>query len=95
MALPSIEIAIEKLEAHKLLCELGILPPWFASYKAFVRQSLKVLKKHYGKNQDLLNKNLSEIVEQWKKEGLKEEVLLKLKEKIIAVFAIMRLRGEV
>jgi len=34
-------IAIEKLEAeaHKLLCELGVPPPWFYSYKAFVRSA--------------------------------------------------------
>ncbi len=81
-------IAIEKLEAeaHKLLCELGISPPWFASYKAFVRQCFKVLRRYYGKNQELLEVNLIKIIEHWKKEGLKEEILLKLKAKTVAVF---------
>jgi len=90
-------ITIEKLEteAHKLLCELGVPPPWFSSYKAFVRQLFKVLKKYYGKDQELLNKNFFEIIERWKKEGLKEEILIKLKDKIVAVFGIMRLRGEI
>jgi len=90
-------ITIEKLEAeaHKILCDLGVPPPWFSSYKAFVRQLFKVLKKYYGRDQELLNKNLLEIIERWKKEGLKEEILLKLKDKIVSVFGIMKLRGEI
>jgi len=90
-------ITIEKLEAeaHKILCDLGVPPPWFSSYKAFVRQWFKVLKKYYGMDQELLNKNLLEIIERWKKEGLKEEILLKLKDKIVSVFGIMKLRGEI
>ncbi|MDH5684625.1 MAG: hypothetical protein OEZ20_09200, partial [candidate division WOR-3 bacterium] len=90
-------IGIEKLEAeaHKLLCELGVPTPWFASYKAFTRQCYRALKKYYGKNQELLNKTLTEIIERWEKEGLKDDVLLKLKDKIISVFRTMRLRGEV
>jgi transcriptional regulator with XRE-family HTH domain len=90
-------IRIEKLEAeaHKLLCELGVPTPWFASYKAFTRQYYRALKKYFGKNQELLNKTLAEIIVRWKKEGLKEDVLLKLKDKIISVFRTMRQRGEV
>ncbi len=90
-------IRIEKLEteAHKLLCELGVPTPCFASYKAFTRQCYRALKKYFGKNQELLNKTLAEIIVRWKKEGLKEDVLLKLKDKIISVFGTMRQRGEV
>jgi len=90
-------IAIEKLEAeaHKILCDLGVPPPWFSSYKAFVRQLFKTLKKYYGKDQELLNKNLLGIIERWKKEGLKEEILIKLKEKITSVFGLMKLRAEI
>jgi transcriptional regulator with XRE-family HTH domain len=90
-------IRIEKLEAevHKLLCESSVPTPWFASYKAFARESYRALKKYYGKNQELLNKRVTEIIERWEKEGLKENVLLKLKDKIIAVFGMMRLRGEI
>ncbi len=90
-------IRIEKIEAevHKLLCEIGVQPPWFALYKGFARECYRTLKKHYGPNQELLNKKLNEIIERWQKEGLKEDILLKLKDKIISVFGKMRLRGEV
>jgi transcriptional regulator with XRE-family HTH domain len=90
-------IRIEKIEAevHKLLCELGVQTPWFALYKGFARECYRLLKKYYGKNQELLNKTLAEIIERWQKEGLKDDVLLKLKDKIIAVFGTMRLRGEI
>jgi hypothetical protein len=89
-------IRIEKLEAevHKLLCELSVPTPWFALYKGFVRECYPVLKKYYGKNQELLNRTLTEIIKRWQKEGLKDDVLLKLKDKIISVFGTMRLRGE-
>ena len=90
-------IRIEKIEAevHKLLCELGVQTPWFALYKGFTRECYRILKKNYGKNQEQLNKTINEIISRWKKEGLKEEVLLKLKDKIILVFGTMRLRGEI
>jgi transcriptional regulator with XRE-family HTH domain len=90
-------IRIEKLEAevHRLLCDLSVPTPWFASYKAFARECYRALKKYLGKNQELLNKTLSEIIERWQKEGLKDDVLLKLKDKIISVFSTMRLRGEI
>ncbi|MDH5684235.1 MAG: hypothetical protein OEZ20_07210, partial [candidate division WOR-3 bacterium] len=90
-------IRIEKIEAetHKLLCDLSVPTPWFALYKSFTRECYRVLKKYYGKNQELFNKTLTEIIERWQKEGLKEDVLLKLKDKIINVFGTMRLRGEI
>jgi hypothetical protein len=47
------------------------------------------LKKYYGKNPELLNKKLTEIIERWGKEGLKKDVLIKLKDKIVAVFGMM------
>jgi len=58
-------IRIEKLEAevHKLLCEIGVQIPWFALYKGFTRECYRVLKKYYGKNQELLNKTLADIIE--------------------------------
>ena len=90
-------IRIEKIEAevHKLLCELSVPTHWFALYKGFARECYRVLKKYYGKNQELLNKTLADIIERWKKEGLKDDVLLKLKDKVISVFGTMRLRGEI
>jgi transcriptional regulator with XRE-family HTH domain len=89
-------IRIEKLEAevHKLLCELSVPTPWFALYKGFTRECYQALKKYYGRNQELLNKTLTEIIKRWQKEGLKDDVLLKLKDKIISVFGTMRLSGE-
>jgi len=88
-------IRIEKLEAevHRLLCDLAVPTSWFASYKAFTRECYRVLKKYCGKNQELLNKNLTEIIQRWIKQGLKEAVLLKLKERIISVFISMRNKG--
>lgn len=90
-------MGIEKLEAvvHKLLCDLGVPTPWFSSYKAFSRECYRILKKYYGKNQELLNQRLNEIIKRWVKEGLKEDVLLQVKDKIIALFGTMRLRGEI
>ena len=86
-------IRIEKIEAevHKLLCELNVPTSWFALYKAFTRECYRTLKKYYGLNQELLNKKLTEIIERWQKEGLKKDVLLKVKNKIIVVFSMMRL----
>jgi hypothetical protein len=88
---------IEKIEAevHKVLCEIGIQPPWFALYKGFARECYRALKKYYGKNQERFNKTIDEIISRWNKEGLKEDILLKLKDKIISVFGTMRLRGEI
>jgi hypothetical protein len=102
-------IKIERIEAevHKLLCELSVPTPWFASYKAFARACYRSLsnrpfveetrlgKKYYGKNQVLLNKTFAEIIGHWKQEGLKEDVLLKLKDKIVSVFAGLRMKGMV
>jgi transcriptional regulator with XRE-family HTH domain len=50
------------------------------------------LKKYYGKNQELLDKTLNDFVQRWQKEGLKEEVLLKVKDKTVSIFATMRLK---
>jgi len=88
-------IRIERIEAevHKLLCELGIPTPWFSLYKGFGRECYKALKKYFGRNQELLNKALTDIVRKWIKEGLKEDVLLKLKEKVVSVFRDLRLKG--
>ena len=90
-------IIIEKIEAevHKLLCELGVQTPWFALYKGFTRECYRALRKYYGTNQEQFNKTINEIINRWQKEGLKEDVLLKLKDKIISVFGTMRLRGEI
>jgi transcriptional regulator with XRE-family HTH domain len=78
-------IKIEQIEAevHKVLCELGVQPPWFALYKYFARECYRALKRYYGK--EILSQKLSEIIRRWIKEGLKEEVLLKVKDATIKV----------
>ncbi|MEO0114773.1 MAG: hypothetical protein ABIK93_04805 [candidate division WOR-3 bacterium] len=53
------------------------------------------MKKSYGRNQELLNKTLAEIIARWKKEGLEEVILLKLKDRIFSVLATLRSRGEI
>jgi len=91
-------IRIEQIEAevHKLLCELDVPTSWFASYKAFTRECYRALKKYYGKVAwEKMNEILDKIVNRWQKEGLKEDVLHKLKDKIISVFAALRLKGMV
>jgi len=90
-------IKIERIEAevHKVLCELGVPTTWFALYKGFTRECYRALKKYYGKNQALLNKTLAEIIERWEKEGLKQDVLLKVRDKVISVFSSLRLKGMV
>jgi transcriptional regulator with XRE-family HTH domain len=80
-------IRIEQIEAevHKILCELGVQPPWFALYKDFARECYRILKRYYGK--EILSDKFQAIIKRWVKEGLKEYVLLTVKEATIKVFA--------
>ncbi|MEO0093186.1 MAG: hypothetical protein ABIK67_02875, partial [candidate division WOR-3 bacterium] len=79
-------ITIEEIETavHKTLCELGVQPPWFALYKDFAREYYKTLKRYYGKLD--LSPRLAEIVKRWKKEGLKEDILVKVSKVIEKMF---------
>ena len=90
-------IRIEKIEAevHKLLCALSVPTPWFALYKGFTRECYQALKKYYGKNQVLLNKTFAEIIGRWKQEGLREDVLLKLKDTVVSTFIGLKMKGMV
>jgi len=91
-------IRIEKFEAeaHKLLCEMGVQTPLFSLYKDFVREAYRALKKYYGKvPAEKLTEILDKIVKDWQQEGLKENVLSKLKERIMTTFANLRLKGMV
>jgi transcriptional regulator with XRE-family HTH domain len=87
-------IVIERFEseAHKLLCELGVPTPWFSLYKDFVRECYRALKKYYGKNPQLLDESFNKIVRDWVKKGLKEDILIKLKEKIVSVYDSLRMK---
>jgi hypothetical protein len=67
----------------------------FSLYKDFCRQGFQALKKYYGKDPEKLAQTFNELVRRWHKEGLDEVVLLKLKDKIIAVFGTMRREGMV
>jgi len=75
-------------EVHRLLCELGVQSSMgrFALYKDVARECYGALKKYYGRNPDLLNKTIAEIIQRWQKEGLKEEILQKVKEKTFSVY---------
>jgi transcriptional regulator with XRE-family HTH domain len=90
-------IIIERIEGevHNLLCELGMKTAWFSLYQDFARQCYVALRKYFGKDQERLTRHLTELIERWKKEGLEETVLVKVKDKIIAVFGDMRRKGRV
>jgi len=81
-------IKIERIEAevHKILCDLAVQSALggFTLYKDFARECYRVLKRYYGK--DSLEQKLIEIIRRWVKEGLKEDVLLKVKDVTIKVF---------
>jgi transcriptional regulator with XRE-family HTH domain len=81
-------IRIERIEAavHKVLCELGVHSAMgrFALYKDFARECYGILKRYYGK--ESLGEKLQTITKRWVKEGLEEDVLLKVKEVTIKVF---------
>ena len=81
-------IRIEKIEAevHKLLCDLGVATPLFLLYKDFSRECYRALKRYYGK--EILSDKFQAIIRRWVKEGLKEDVLLKVKDATIKVFTI-------
>jgi transcriptional regulator with XRE-family HTH domain len=81
-------IKIERIEAevHKVLCELGVQTPMFVLYKDFARECYRTFKQHWGK--PILNQKLTQIINRWVKEGLKEDVLLKVKDATIKVIEI-------
>ncbi|MDH5683876.1 MAG: hypothetical protein OEZ20_05375, partial [candidate division WOR-3 bacterium] len=69
------------------------------SNRPFVEKT-RLGKKYYGKaftppqeSKEKLEQSLNKIISKWQKEGLKQDVLLKLKEKIVSVFFALRLKG--
>ena len=81
-------IKIEPIEAkvQKKLGELNVPIVYNQAYKDFTRECYKALKKYYHKNPLLLTQRFAEIMKSWQKQGLKQEVLLKVKDLIIAHF---------
>jgi len=79
---------MEKIEAevHKLLCELGVQAGSgkFALYKDFARECYGILKRYYGK--ESLAEKFQPIIKRWVKEGLEEDVLLKVRDVTIKAF---------
>jgi hypothetical protein len=79
---------MERIEAevHKVLCELGVQSSMgkFALYKDFARECYGILKRYYGK--ESLAEKLQPIIKRWVKEGLQEDVLLKVRDVTIKVF---------
>jgi transcriptional regulator with XRE-family HTH domain len=97
-------IRIEKIEAeaHRLLCDLGVPTSWFSLYKDFVRECYRVYKQYYPKmfaepvkkaSGETLEMTLNKLIEKWVKRGLKEDILMKLKTRILGVFTSMRMKG--
>ncbi|MDH5186849.1 MAG: helix-turn-helix domain-containing protein [candidate division WOR-3 bacterium] len=81
-------IKIEKVEAevHKILCDFAPGTYSFPFYKDCARAFFSALVKYYGKDQKKLNKKLTEIIQLGKSNGLKENILLRIKEKVVSVF---------
>jgi transcriptional regulator with XRE-family HTH domain len=81
-------IRMERIESevHKLLCELGVQSGSgkFALYKDFARECYGILKRYYGK--EPLAEKFQPIIKRWVKEGLKEDVLLKVRDVTIKAF---------
>jgi transcriptional regulator with XRE-family HTH domain len=80
---------MERIEAevHKVLCELGVQSSMgkFALYKDFARECYGILKRYYGI--EPLGEKFQPIIKRWVKEGLQEDVLLKVRDLTIKVFA--------
>ena len=81
MRMAQIETAV-----HKLLCELGVDSGIgrFALYKDFARECYGVSKRYYGK--ESLSEKLQAIIKRWVKEGLQEDVLLKVRDATFKAF---------
>jgi hypothetical protein len=81
-------IRMERIETevHRLLCELGVQSGSgkFALYKDFARECYGILKRYYGK--EPLGEKLQAIIKRWVKDGLEEDVLLKVRDVTIRVF---------
>jgi transcriptional regulator with XRE-family HTH domain len=81
-------VKIEPIEAkvQKKLGELNVPIAYNQAYKDFIRECYSALKKYYRKNPLLLTQRFAEIMKSWQAQGLKEEVLLTIKDIIIAHF---------
>ncbi len=79
---------IEKIEAavHKILCDFAPGPHTFPFYKDCARAFFSALVKYYGKDQKKLNQKLSEIINYAVSNGLRKEILLKIKAKVLAEY---------
>ena len=87
-------VKIEPIETkvQKLLGELNVPIAYNQAYKDFVRECYSALKKCYHKDPLLLTQRFAEIMKNWQKQGLQEEILLTIKDLIIAHFAPMKIK---
>jgi transcriptional regulator with XRE-family HTH domain len=78
-------VKIEPIEAEvqKKLGELKVPIVHNQAYKNFIRESFQALKKYFHKDKLLLKQRFAEIIRTYKAQGLKEEVLLPLKDIIL------------
>jgi len=81
-------VKIEPIEAEvqKKLGELNVPIVYNQAYKDFVRECYSALKKYYHKDPALLTQRFAEIMKSWQAQGLKEDILLIIKDIIIAHF---------
>jgi hypothetical protein len=73
-------------EVQRKLGELNVPIVQNQAYKDFARECYSALKKYYRKNPLLLTQRFAEIMKTWKAQGLKEEILEKVKEIVISPF---------
>jgi transcriptional regulator with XRE-family HTH domain len=75
-------VIMEEIETgvDEVLGAMDVSPRYSTSYKAFARKCYKALKKYQGKDILLLNNALDKIIEERVKIGLKQEILIKVRE---------------
>lgn len=81
-------VKIELIEAavQKKLGEYNVPIAQNQAYKDFVRECYSALKKYYLQDQSLLTQKFKEITKTWKRMGLNEEVMEKVKETTTRVY---------
>jgi len=88
-------VKIEPIQAKvsKLLGEHNLADTvWYNSYMNFARECFGKIRKYYIKDPLLLKQQLAEIMKSWQAQGLKEEVLLTIKDIITVHFAPIKIK---
>jgi transcriptional regulator with XRE-family HTH domain len=82
------QVAIEPIlnEVRKVLGKIAPRVNWIMFYEDFAQELCVALAKHYGKNQEMLDLELNEIVQRWVKRGFKETDLIQVKDATVTAF---------